>query len=80
MALGPDKGYRALRHGRHSHGGTEYFVTFCTDHRREGLASEAVAPGIIAEIQQMVTEYVWNMRRAVIMPDHVHLLSNSARN
>lgn len=74
MTLDPDKGYRALRHGRHSQGGIEYFVTFCTDQRHRGLASEAVAPGIITEIQQMAAEDVWNMRCAVIMPDHVHLL------
>lgn len=73
MTLDPSKGYRALRHGRHSQGGLEYFVTFCTEHRRPGLASELVAAGIIAEIQRMGIEGVWNMRCAVVMPDHVHL-------
>lgn len=49
-------------------------MTFCTEQRRTGLASEVVAPGILAEIQRMETEGIWNMRCAVIMPDHVHLL------
>ena len=74
MALDPSKGYRALRHGRHSRDGVEYFVTFCTDQRQTVLASEAAAPVILAEIQKMETEGIWVMRCAVIMPDHVHML------
>lgn len=74
MTLDPHKGYRALRQGRHSLSGLEYFVTFCTEHRHVGLASKMVAPNIISEIQRMETEGIWNMRCAVIMPDHVHLL------
>lgn len=54
--------------------GTEYFVTFCTYQRQAGLASEVAAPGITTEIRRMDAEDIWNMRCAVIMPDHVHLL------
>lgn len=70
----PSKGYRALRQGRHSLSGMEYFVTFCTDRRQTVLASEVVAPVILSEIQRMEAEGIWEMRCAVVMPDHVHLL------
>jgi len=74
MALDSSKGYRALRHGRHSQEGCEYFITFCSEHRQAGLASKNVGPVIMAEIEQMETETIWLLRCAVIMPDHIHLL------
>jgi putative transposase len=74
MTLDPSKGYRALRHGRHSQGGGEYFVTFCSEHRQTGLTKDSVGLEIVAEIHQMETEGIWSLRCGVIMPDHIHLL------
>lgn len=74
MPLDPNKGYRSLLRGRHSVVGAEYFITFCTESRRAGLAAEPVATRILAENCCMVAEGVWIARCAVIMPDHVHLL------
>ena len=74
MTLDPSKGYRALRLGRFSKSGNEYFITFCTEQRQSGLTTETVAVAIVSEIQQMETEAIWSLRCAVLMPDHIHLL------
>jgi REP element-mobilizing transposase RayT len=74
MILDPSKGYRALRHGRFSKSGDEYFITFCTEQRQSGLTTEPIAGVIVTEIKQMETEAIWSLRCAVLMPDHIHLL------
>lgn len=73
MTLDPSKGYRALRHGRHSESGGKYFITFCSEHRQTGLTSDTVGRAIVAQIHQMESEAIWSLRCAVLMPDHVHL-------
>lgn len=74
MALDPHKGYRSLLRGRTSQAGSEYFLTFCTEHRHGNLAAPELAPSILAEIHEMETDGVWSFRCVVIMPDHLHLL------
>jgi REP element-mobilizing transposase RayT len=74
MTLDPAKGYRALRHGRYSQDGGEYFVTFCSEQRKPGLTTNSAGQAIVAEIQRMEAEAIWFMRCGVIMPDHIHLL------
>jgi len=74
MALDPHKGYRSLLRGRSSQSGSEYFLTFCTAHRQQGLDAEPIASAILAEIHRMETEGVWRSRCAVVMRDHIHLL------
>lgn len=74
MALDPTKGYRSLLRGRSSQSGSEYFITFCTEHRLGGLSTLKIAPAILAELHRMEAEGVWFSRCAVVMPNHVHLL------
>jgi REP element-mobilizing transposase RayT len=74
MTLEPSKGYRALRHGRHSGDGNEYFITFCTEQRLHGLTDDVIGKAVFAEMHAMETEGVWSLRCTVIMPDHIHML------
>ena len=74
MTPDSSKGYRALRQGRYSQGGGEYFVTFCSADRQTGLTADSIAASILSEIGLMEAEHIWTVRCAVIMPDHIHLL------
>lgn len=74
MALEPGKGYRALRRGRYSAEGVEYFLTFCTQSRAPGIDRPALAVALFAEIEKMEDESIWTLQCGVIMPDHIHLL------
>ncbi|MDP3072835.1 MAG: transposase [Opitutaceae bacterium] len=73
MALDPAKGYRALRAGRYSEPGREYFVTFCTGKRRHGLTNDALGQERIRHWTEAQDDAVWAVRCATLMPDHVHL-------
>ena len=70
----PHKGHEALRRGRVSVPNGEYFLTLCTDDRRIGLTSPLIALAILREMQRMMSDRVWQVRCATIMPDHVHAL------
>ena len=72
--MDPARGHAALRRGRVSSPGAEYFLTICTDKRITGLTTASCAERILGEIQAMAADNVWSVRCAVIMPDHVHLL------
>ena len=68
------KGHAALRRGRVSIPHAEYFLTVCTDEKHPGLSSPAAAPAILAELRAMDADLTWQLRCAVVMPDHVHAL------
>jgi len=68
------KGHAALRRGRVSIPGAEYFLTLCTDERGVGLTAPATAKSILAEADAMAADGTWELRCAVVMPDHLHLL------
>jgi REP element-mobilizing transposase RayT len=71
----PTKGHAALRRGRVSILHAEYFLTVCTDEKRPSLASPAAATAILAELRAMDTDGTWQLRCAVVLPDHVHVLA-----
>lgn len=74
MAFDPHKGRAALRRGRVSVPGAEYFVAICTDNRRAGLHAAAIASAVLAEVHRMTADATWSLRCATVMPDHIHLL------
>jgi putative transposase len=74
MALDPKKGRAALRRGRISIPGAEYFLTVCTDEHRLGLTTAATASAILAEMHRMTADGTWTLRCATVMPNQVHLL------
>ena len=74
MARDPVKGRAALRRGRVSIPGAEYFLTVCTDQRRADITGSHIASAILAEAKAMDLDGTWHLRCAVVMPDHVHLL------
>jgi putative transposase len=53
----------------------EYFLTVCTDRKNTGLTSIAVADSILAEMHAMTADHTWQLRCAVVMPDHIHALA-----
>src|SRR4051812_18771483 len=67
-------GHGALRRGRVSTAGTEYFLTICTKNRAVGLTDARVAQSIRAAIHAMSADGTWQERCSVVMPDHMHLL------
>lgn len=74
MAFDRTKGHAALRRGRVSIPGSNYFLTICSDDRRPGLSAPDVAAAIFDEIHAMEADGTWTCRCAVVMPDHVHAL------
>jgi hypothetical protein len=70
----PTKGHAALRRGRVSIPHAEYFLTVCTDEKHPGLASPAAATAILAELRALDADQTWQLRSAVVMPDHIHAL------
>ena len=71
----PTKGHAALRRGRVSIPHADYFLTVCTDEKRPGLTSPAVATAILTELRAMDADGTWQLRCAVVMPDHLHALA-----
>lgn len=71
----PTKGHAALRRGRVSIPHAEYFLTICTDQKRSGLNEPDRATAILAELRAMDADLTWQLRCAVVMPDHVHVLA-----
>lgn len=68
----PTKGHAALRRGRVSLPHADYFLTLCTDEKRPGLTSPAVATAILTALRAMDADGTWRLRCAVVMPDHLH--------
>jgi REP element-mobilizing transposase RayT len=74
MPRDPAKGHAALRRGRFSGTGAEYFLTICTQSRQPGLTASPVATAIMDEMHRMEADGTWQVRCALVMPDHLHLL------
>ena len=70
----PTKGHAALRRGRVSIPNAEYFLTICTDKRRPSLVTTDIAEAILTEVHAMDADGTWQLRCAVVMSDHIHLL------
>jgi REP element-mobilizing transposase RayT len=75
MPFDPQHGHQALRRGRWSESGAEYFLTFCTANRRPGLHSPDIVPALWLEASRLGQASVWNIATGVVMPDHLHLLA-----
>jgi putative transposase len=73
MPLTPGRGHEALRRGRWSAPGAEYFLSLCTHDRRPGLTEPSVASAVLARAHQLTTEGHWHLRTATVMSDHLHL-------
>jgi REP element-mobilizing transposase RayT len=67
-------GHEALRRGRWSSPGAEYFLTLCTQDRRPGLTEPSVVSPVLIQAHQLTAEGHWHLRTATVMPDHLHLL------
>lgn len=74
MSFDPLHGHEALRRGRWSESGAEYFPTFCTAERKSGLTEPSLLHSIRREAERLSSESVWQLRTGVVMPDHIHLL------
>ncbi len=74
MTLDPTKGHAALRRGRSSQSGADYFLTLCTENRDIGLSVPNITGAILGEAKAMSADGTWLMHSAVVMPDHLHLL------
>lgn len=74
MAFDSSKGHAALRRGRVSVPGSEYFLTICTEGRRGGLAVKGIGDAILEEAGAMGLDGTWILRCAIAMPDHLHLV------
>jgi putative transposase len=70
----PHRGYGALRVGRWSAAGADYFVTGCLERPLTGLTTPAVAESIRPKLHEMEASCHWKLRSYVLMPDHFHLL------
>lgn len=68
------KGHAALRRGRWSGAGAEYFLTLCTAGRNPGLIGADCIAAIMTEASFMERDGTWRLRCLVMMPDHIHLL------
>jgi len=71
---GARKGYPALRRGRWSTPGTEYFITVCLERPSTALGDAEVRQLAFAELERLEVERILSLRCAVLMPDHLHLL------
>jgi putative transposase len=70
----PLKGYCALRKGRHSSPGADYFITICLQRPSDALSDSFVRQCCLTELWRLETEHCMGLRCVVIMPDHLHLL------
>ena len=74
MAFDPLHGHAALRRGRYSEPTSNYFLTVCTENQRPGLISPEISEAIWNETTTMAADLSWQIRCAVMMPNHLHLL------
>ena len=56
-----------------------YFITTCTNNRRQILARDEVAKVLIDEWRAAHGRHGWAVGRYVIMPDHVHFFCRPER-
>lgn len=70
----PLKGFGALRRGRYSSAGSDYFLTICLQRPSSALTDHEVTPCCLAEMRRLESAQIWVLRTAVVMPDHLHLL------
>jgi putative transposase len=56
-----------------------YFITTCTNNRRQVLARDEVAKVLIDEWREAYGRHGWAVGRYVIMPDHVHFFCRPER-
>jgi REP element-mobilizing transposase RayT len=68
------RGYGALRIGRRSQTGDDYFLTGCLNRPQTGLASDPLASAMQAKLRELEANDHWMVRTSVLMPDHLHLL------
>jgi len=74
MTRDPHKGHAALRRGRWTQSGADYFLTTCTEDKRRGLTVPPVADDILQEMHAMEADGCWQLRCAIVMPDRAHFL------
>lgn len=70
----PKPGYASLRRFRRSASGAEYFITTNLHARGSGLEREELTAHVRRQWLKLEEEHSWQVKTAVIMPDHVHLL------
>jgi putative transposase len=68
------RGYGALRIGRWSQTGDDYFLTGCLNRPHTGLTSDPLAGAVQAQLRELEVSDHWLVRTSVLMPDHLHLL------
>jgi putative transposase len=68
------RGYGALRVGRWSQNGADYFLTGCLQRPATGLATASLAEQVRDKLHALETAGHWRLRTYVLMPDHFHLL------
>jgi putative transposase len=68
-----DTGPNALRRGRSSLPGANYFITACVD-PHEPVLRATFADAILSALHEPETGSIWRMRCGTIMPDHIHCL------
>lgn len=76
MPFDPKHGHAALRRGRWSNPGADYFLTFCTERPSTGLHQPDLTVAIWREIEVLESESRWRCRCGVVMPDHLHVVVN----
>ncbi len=77
FSMGPQinkPGYAALRRFRKSAAGADYFLTTTLQVRGRGLEANTLQREVQNQWQRLQDEKLWQIRTAVVMPDHVHLL------
>ena len=63
-----------LRKGRISIPNSRYFITLCTERRKQDLTKDLIATEIISTLRQQQVEGDFDLMCATVMPDHIHLL------
>lgn len=74
MSIAPGRGHEALRRGRWSAPGAEYFLTICTNDRQPGLTEPSLVAAIFDAAHRLTADGMWQLRTGTLMPDHLHLL------
>jgi putative transposase len=76
----PSKGYPALRRGRVSSSGADYFLTLCAQRPADCLSRDPFPAIGLDELQKLEAKGYWHPRCVVFMPDHIHLLATLGSN
>jgi REP element-mobilizing transposase RayT len=69
------RGYGALRIGRWSQTGSDYFLTGCLHRPLTGLTTEPLASIVQSKLREIESAGKWHLRTFVLMPDHFHVLA-----